>query len=70
MAEVRLQFAMMYSKHDFGATIAALADRGAAAARLVTGTVSLDELPATFDSLRGPSHHCKVMVAPWGAAGS
>ena len=33
---------------------------------MVTDTVSLLEMPAKFESLRGHSADCKVMVAPWG----
>ncbi|MGV0793282.1 alcohol dehydrogenase catalytic domain-containing protein [Mycolicibacterium sp. XJ1819] len=65
MKQVRLQFSMTYTTGEFQHTIAAL-DSGAAEPRaMVSRTVSLDELPAVFESLRGPSTECKVLIDPW-----
>lgn len=64
MAEVKLQFAMMYSRRDFEVTIDTLRERPVEAAQLITATVSLGELPTIFEDLRGASPHCKVMIAP------
>jgi (R,R)-butanediol dehydrogenase/meso-butanediol dehydrogenase/diacetyl reductase len=64
MQEVRLQFAMMYSKRDYTAAMDSMRKRPEAAAQLVTSTVSLDELPSAFEALRGQSNQCKVLVAP------
>ena len=32
---------------------------------MVTGTISLDELPVTFEALRTRTSQCKVLVDPW-----
>ncbi|HEU4720617.1 MAG TPA: alcohol dehydrogenase catalytic domain-containing protein [Gemmatimonadaceae bacterium] len=67
--QVRLQFAMAYGVADFRHVIATLAAGDVAPRRLVTETVSLATLPALFETLRGPSPHCKVLVDPAASAG-
>ena len=63
--QLRVQFSIAYALEDFRAAVEAL-DRGELAPRvLVTDTIALDALPATFEALRGPSLHCKVHVDPW-----
>jgi threonine dehydrogenase-like Zn-dependent dehydrogenase len=32
---------------------------------MVTGVIGLDQLPDTFEALRSPNEHCKVLVDPW-----
>jgi threonine dehydrogenase-like Zn-dependent dehydrogenase len=50
---------------EFQHTIDTL-DAGAVDPRaMITQTVSLDELPPVFESLRGPTDQCKVMIDPW-----
>jgi (R,R)-butanediol dehydrogenase/meso-butanediol dehydrogenase/diacetyl reductase len=31
---------------------------------LVTDTVSLEQLPASFEALKQRTHHCKILIAP------
>jgi len=65
MKEVRLQFSMTYSVPEFHHTIASL-DAGAVDPRaMITDTVSLDDLPQVFESLRTGTDQCKVMIDPW-----
>jgi (R,R)-butanediol dehydrogenase/meso-butanediol dehydrogenase/diacetyl reductase len=64
--EVRLLFSMCYDKQDFQYTADVIAAGDHRPRAMITSTVSLDELPLKFESLRGASPDCKVMVAPWG----
>jgi threonine dehydrogenase-like Zn-dependent dehydrogenase len=41
-----------------------LEDDGAALRSMVSAVVSLDELPEMFESLRGGSSQCKVLIDP------
>jgi 2-desacetyl-2-hydroxyethyl bacteriochlorophyllide A dehydrogenase len=64
MKQVRLQFSMTYGIRDFR-FVADTLGRGALEARaMITETVSFNELPAMFESLRGPNPHCKVLIDP------
>lgn len=60
--EVTMRFSAGYSVADFAAIADALARRDIEAERLVTQVVSLNDLPSTFENLRRPNGHCKVMV--------
>ncbi|MGA8708513.1 MAG: alcohol dehydrogenase catalytic domain-containing protein [Steroidobacteraceae bacterium] len=63
--EVRLQFSMTYSSAEFE-HVARVLDRGEVAPRaMITDTVALEALPATFEALRHRTHQCKVLVDPW-----
>jgi (R,R)-butanediol dehydrogenase/meso-butanediol dehydrogenase/diacetyl reductase len=64
--EVRIQYSFTYGSRDFESVMGALASDPDGPRVMVTGQVTLDELPATFESLRGPSPHCKLIVAPSG----
>lgn len=66
MKEVRLQFSLCYARADFEYCATVMADGDHRPRAMITSTVDLDALPAKFESLRGPSADCKVMVAPWG----
>jgi threonine dehydrogenase-like Zn-dependent dehydrogenase len=65
MKQIRLQFSMTYSVGEFQHTIDTLDAGAVEPGTMVSSTVSLDELPAAFESLRGPSEECKVLVDPW-----
>ncbi|HLS81444.1 MAG TPA: alcohol dehydrogenase catalytic domain-containing protein [Steroidobacter sp.] len=67
MKEVRLWFSMVYEKRDFQYTAEVMAAGERAPRAMITDTVSLEEMPAKFESLRGHSADCKVMVSPWGS---
>jgi 2-desacetyl-2-hydroxyethyl bacteriochlorophyllide A dehydrogenase len=63
--QVRIQCSMIYSVAEFEA-VAASFDAGHVEPRsMVTGTWSLDELPAGFEAMRERTTHCKAMVDPW-----
>jgi (R,R)-butanediol dehydrogenase/meso-butanediol dehydrogenase/diacetyl reductase len=65
MKQVRLQFSMTYTVGEFRHTIDTLDSGAGGPEAMVSRTVSLDELPAAFESLRGPSTDCKVLIDPW-----
>ena len=60
--ELALQFAIAYTRDDFETVIAMLAQGRIDASPMVTGTVSLDEMPAAFEVLRNPTDQCKVLT--------
>ncbi len=63
--EVTIRFSMTYSIAEFE-HVARVLDAGDVQCRaLVTDTVPLAALPASFESLRERTHQCKVMVSPW-----
>ena len=68
MKEVRVWFSMVYEKRDFQYTAEVMAAGEHAPRAMITDTVSLEAMPAKFESLRGATTDCKVMVAPWGAS--
>ena len=63
--EVCIQFTAAYSLQDFQYTVDILNSGAVEPRSMVTNTISLDELPAMFESLRGSNRQCKVMVDPW-----
>lgn len=60
--ELRIQFAIAYTKDDFETCVAMLAENRIDVSPLVTDVVSLDELPEAFEALRTPSDQCKVLT--------
>lgn len=60
--ELRIQFAIAYTKDDFQTCLAMLAERRINVAPMVTDVVSLEELPDAFEALRNPGHQCKVLT--------
>jgi len=56
-----LQFVLGYTADEYAESLAALADSTVDTAPMVTRRVTLDELPATFQSLANPSD-CKVVL--------
>ncbi len=61
--EVRIQFSMVYDMRDYRLTAEVLGTSPLPA--MVTETVGFDRFPSTFESLRGPTTHGKVMLDPW-----
>lgn len=59
--QLTLKFVLGYSGSEFAEALAALADGKIEGARLVTRTVTLDELPEAFSSLGDPQD-CKVVL--------
>jgi (R,R)-butanediol dehydrogenase/meso-butanediol dehydrogenase/diacetyl reductase len=60
--ELRIQFAIAYTRDDFETCLAMLAEGRIDVSPMVTDVVSLDELPEAFEALRTPSHQCKVLT--------
>jgi (R,R)-butanediol dehydrogenase/meso-butanediol dehydrogenase/diacetyl reductase len=65
LKEVTVRFALTYGLEDYEVTIRTLESGALEPRAMVTDTISLDELPVTFDGLRSPGPQCKVMVDPW-----
>jgi (R,R)-butanediol dehydrogenase/meso-butanediol dehydrogenase/diacetyl reductase len=63
--ELNVRFSMMYGLKDYE-VVARELDAGRLDPHpMVTETISLDQLPATFEALRKPNDQCKVLVDPW-----
>ncbi len=62
--ELNAQFVLYYRKQDFTASIDALTSGVLVPDALITGSVSLADLPQRFQSLKQPTTDCKVMVEP------
>lgn len=62
--EIQMRFSMCYDRQDFlyAEQVMALGDHRPRS--MITGTITLDALPEKFESLRGTTSDCKVMVAP------
>ncbi|BAL24271.1 alcohol dehydrogenase catalytic domain-containing protein [Azoarcus sp. KH32C] len=64
MKRLRMTFTLGYEPADFGFVLQMLGNGRITNAPMVTATIGLDELPATFEVLRKPNDHCKVVVTP------
>lgn len=62
--EVELKFSLCYYRQDFQYTADVLAAGDHRPLAMITDTISLEQLPDKFESLRGVTPDCKVMVAP------
>ena len=62
--EVTIQYSQAYTEKDFEAVIDAIAKGAVKPGPIHTSTVSLDELPAAFEALRGQPRECKVLIRP------
>ena len=60
--ELRIQFAIAYTKDDFETCLAMLAEGRIDVSHMVTDVVSLEQLPEAFEALRTPSNQCKVLT--------
>ena len=61
--QLTLQFVLGYTAPEYAEALQSFADGKIDTSPLVTRTVSLDELPATFSALADP-RDCKVLVVP------
>lgn len=64
MKRLRMTFAMAYEAEDFPFVQRMLTSQRIKVGGLVTGSVSLDDAPAMFESLSKPNDHCKVLITP------
>jgi threonine dehydrogenase-like Zn-dependent dehydrogenase len=62
--ELNLQFALGYEPHEFAASLDAIATERVDLAPLLTGTVSIDDIPQAFADLADPERHAKILVEP------
>jgi threonine dehydrogenase-like Zn-dependent dehydrogenase len=62
LREVDLNFVLGYDRADFDETIAALASGKIKPQPMVTDVISVEQVPAMFQTLRQPGNHAKVMV--------
>lgn len=63
--EVRVQFSMMYGMRDYELVADVLRSGGSALGAMITGTVSLDQFPASFEGMRTRGTQVKLMLDPW-----
>ncbi len=62
--ELSLQFVLGYAPHEFAGTLDAIAEGRIDVSQLITGRVSLGEVPQAFETLRSPGDHAKILVEP------
>ena len=62
--EISIIYSQAYEERDFAAVIDALATGRVDARPMHTRTVSLAELPDTFEALRNNPRECKVIIDP------
>jgi threonine dehydrogenase-like Zn-dependent dehydrogenase len=62
--ELSLQFALGYSPEEFASALAAIAEGRIDLGPMITGAVSIDEIPRAFAELGNPEHHAKILVEP------
>jgi len=60
--EVSVNFALAYTRSDFEETIDALNTSRINADPMVTDIISLEQVPATFETLRKPTSQAKVLI--------
>jgi threonine dehydrogenase-like Zn-dependent dehydrogenase len=63
--ELSLQFVLGYTPDEFASTLGDIAEGRIDVAPLVTGRVSVAEVPAAFATLARPAAHAKILVEPW-----
>ncbi len=63
--ELSLQFVLGYSMAEFVESLHRIADGRFDVGRLVTHQIGLDEVAGTFEALKTPNHHAKVIVEAW-----
>jgi threonine dehydrogenase-like Zn-dependent dehydrogenase len=61
--QLTLKFVLGYTPAEYAEALTALGDKTVDTSPMVTRTVSLDELPAAFESLADP-HDCKIVLVP------
>ncbi|MFY9328624.1 MAG: alcohol dehydrogenase catalytic domain-containing protein [Georgfuchsia sp.] len=63
--EVKLQFAVGTNLKQFTHVADVIAAGHVEPLAMVTDTISLDQVPATFEALRARTSQCKVLINPW-----
>lgn len=62
--ELSIQFVLGYEPHEFGGSLAAIADGRVDLEPWLTGTVGIDGVPQAFADLGNPDAHAKILVEP------
>ncbi len=62
--ELRIQFALGYDTDDFVTALELLGSNRVDSEKLITRVIDMEELPDTFEELRKPNSHAKVLVRP------
>ena len=62
--EISLQFVLGYSPAEFGSALNAIAEGKVDLSPLITGRVSIDDVPQAFKDLGNPEEHAKILVTP------
>jgi (R,R)-butanediol dehydrogenase/meso-butanediol dehydrogenase/diacetyl reductase len=62
--EIRLITSAFFTRGEYVEALRALEDGAAEPRALVTGTISLEETPEAFETLRRRTEHCKLLIAP------
>lgn len=65
LKELRIQFGVGTSLAQFEQVADTLAAGHVEPRLMVTDTVSMGQLPSSFEALKSQSHQCKVMLDPW-----
>lgn len=63
--ELLVQYVLGYTLEEFAQTLQRIADGSFDVAPLITARVGLEEVAASFDALRDPEQHAKILVEPW-----
>jgi (R,R)-butanediol dehydrogenase/meso-butanediol dehydrogenase/diacetyl reductase len=66
MKELRVQYAVCYSRQDFAVALTMIARSDIDPTRMLTDVVTMDEFPTAFDGLRERSTQCKILLLPGG----
>lgn len=62
--ELNLQFVLGYTPEEFAQTLHHIAEGEIDVAPMITGHVTIEEVPRAFTDLADPEHHAKILVAP------
>ena len=63
--ELSVQYVLGYSLDEFRQTLHNIADGSFDVAPLISARVGLDAVASSFEALRDPERHAKILVEPW-----
>ena len=63
--ELSVHYVLGYTLDEFRETLGRIADGSFDVAPLITARVGLDDVAASFEALRDPEQHAKILVEPW-----
>jgi len=62
--ELNIQFVLAYTPEEFAASLLNIAEGNVNVEPMITGTVSIDDVPNAFEELGDPEVHAKILVKP------